>query len=55
MNIKKVPLSAIDDDNSDVLNHLVKRWKDEEYDKRLEEIIARSTKMREKIYGSEEE
>lgn len=51
----KVSLSDIDKDNSDMMNHLVKRWEDEGYDKRLEEIVAQSIAMHRKIYGSEEE
>lgn len=55
MNIKKVSLSDINDDNSEFVKHLERRFVEDGFDKKLEEIIAQSREMRRKRYGDQKE
>lgn len=55
MNVVKVSLTDVDDDNSKFMQHLEKRFKDEGYEKRLEEIIAQSIAMHREKYGDKKE
>jgi hypothetical protein len=55
MEVKKVSLTDIDDDNSKFMQHLEKRFKDDGYEKRLEEIIAQSIAMHREKYGDKKE
>ena len=55
MNIKKVSLSDIDDDNSEFMKHLERRFVEDGFDKKLEEIIAQSREMRRKRYDDQKE
>lgn len=53
MNVEKVSLTDVDDDNSEFMQHLEKRFNDEGYKNRLEEIIAQSIAMHREKYGEE--
>jgi hypothetical protein len=55
MNIKKVSLSDIDDDNSEFVKHLERRFVEEGFDKKLEAIIAQSIEIHKKRYGNQKE
>ena len=55
MDVKKVSLSDVDDEKSDFMKRLERRFVEDGFDKKLEEIIAQSREMYKKRYGDEKE